>query len=97
MFTELEKNEKAEELVKRYEVRETPFTVIETEGKIFGTLGRYRITEPYEIDDNGTEAETLRNRVKEECKRITWDRIIQTMMIVLDQQEEIKNFIKEEE
>ncbi len=39
------KNFGTEELVKRTEVKNTPFTIIEAEGKIFGALGMNRITE----------------------------------------------------
>jgi SHS2 domain-containing protein len=62
-----------EELIRRTEVKNTPFVVISlNEKEHFATLGEYRITEKYESQE---EAE-------KECKAITWNRIIQIVMIL---------------
>ncbi len=66
-----------EELVKRKDIKETPFQVITTEGVSFGAMGEYRVTE---------KCETVKE-VEKELKKITWNRIIQVMMIL----EEVKN------
>lgn len=62
-----------EELVKRETVEETPFTIISVEDKKhFGVMGEYRITE---------ERET-KEEVKKEVEEITWNRIVQVIMIL---------------
>ena len=73
LSVELGPNEQAEELVKRTPVKDTPFTVIETDGKVFGVMGKYRLTEPYEI------SEVNHIKVVNELLDITWNRIIQVM------------------
>lgn len=60
--------------VKRTDVKETPFTIIEIEGKFFGALANYRITEEYK-----TFIE-----VEQELKKITWNRITQVMGILIE-------------
>ena len=36
-----------QELVKRHEIKDTPFTIVEIEGEYFGTMGQYRLTEKF--------------------------------------------------
>lgn len=36
-----------EELVKRHEIKDTPFTIVEIEGEFFATMGQYRLTEKF--------------------------------------------------
>lgn len=85
-LTKDDRNEEAEELVKRTDIEGTPFTIIETDGKIFGVMGKYRITEPAESFE----------LVKAELKQITWNRILQMIIIVTQEQESIKELLKEE-
>lgn len=69
---ETDKPESNSELIKRTEIENSPFVVITSEGKSFGTLGKYRITEVY-------------NDIEEcidEVKKITWNRIIQVFMLL---------------
>ncbi len=66
--------EKQEELIKRTEIADSPFTVIETEGKVFGTMGQYRLTEQF---DSFEEA-------MEETRLFTWNRVVQVMMLLVD-------------
>ena len=75
-----------EELVKRTELKDSPFTVVETDGKIFGTIGNYRVTE---------ECESV-EQCAEECLEINWNRILQVVMILQEKQVEISNLIKGE-
>ncbi len=67
-----EKNVENTELVKRHEMEDSPFIVVETRGEFFGAMGNYRLTEMYED--------------LEECKRslseFTWNRVIQVMMLL---------------
>ena len=72
-----------EELIKRLNIKDSPFEVITKDGESFGVMGNYRLTEP------GKNAETI----KQELENITWNRVIQVVMIL----DEIKNKIKKEE
>jgi len=65
-------NSDKEELIKRTYVIDSPFVIITTDGKSFGTLNKYRITELYDTVEE----------VNEELGKITWNRLIQVMMIV---------------
>jgi len=59
----------------RHEIKGTPFTVIsDGEGNHFGVMGKYRVT----------ESDTSLKRVKAEVKKITWNRIVQVMMILIE-------------
>ena len=64
-----------EELIKRTEVVNTPFTIIETpEGK-FLAMGKYRLTEPME---NMVE-------LLAEANEFNWNRMVQVTMILIQQ------------
>lgn len=60
------------ELIKREEVENSPFTIITVNKESFGTMGEYRITDTHKT----VEA------VRKELKKITWNRIVQVMMIL---------------
>lgn len=75
------RNEDNTELISRIEIEDSPFTVIVEslegqEQKIFGTIGRYRITEPMDSVEE----------VKELLSTITWNRIVQVMLILIETQ-----------
>lgn len=67
-------NKQAKELVSRNDVKDTPFTIISLldKNEHFAVLGEYRITEKY---DKAIKAEA-------EVIRITWNRVIQVMLIL---------------
>jgi len=67
------------ETIKREDVKDSPFTIITIEGKSFGTMGEYRLTEEGNIKD-----------IRKQLKTITWNRIIQVVMLL----EEMKNNLK---
>jgi len=70
---------KNKELIKRVDVKNSPFTIITVNKKHFGVMGQYRITE---------ESNSIK-KIKDDLEKITWDRIIQVMMILnekLDQE-----------
>tara|TARA_B110000977_G_scaffold197660_1_gene280764 strand:+ start:2276 stop:2566 length:291 start_codon:yes stop_codon:yes gene_type:complete len=67
------------ETIKREDVKDSPFTIITIEGKSFGTMGEYRLTEEGNIKD-----------IKKQLKTITWNRIIQVVMLL----DEMKNNLK---
>jgi len=67
-----------EELIKKGEVWDTPFSIITVNEKCFGVMGAYAITEQKEA---GQEEELAL-----ELQKITWNRIIQVVSIILDAQ-----------
>lgn len=85
-----DKNEEAEELIKRTEVENSPFEIIQVEDRVFGIMGKYRVTEPYE----DTEENLL--KVKDELHEITWNRLIQVVAIMLENRNKIDELNKEE-
>ena len=75
------------ELITRTDVKDSPFEIITIKGekgikdRCFGAMGQYRITE---------EAETEKE-IKEELEKITWNRIIQVMMLIIKQNVNTEN------
>lgn len=67
------------ETIKREDVKDSPFTIITIEGKSFGTMGEYRLTEEGNIKD-----------IRKQLKTITWNRVIQVVMLL----DEMKNNLK---
>jgi len=67
------------ELVKRLDVKDSPFQVIETKGEFFGAMANYRLTEVYE-----TEAEC-----REALEEFTWNRVVQVMMLLNEKLNEL--------
>lgn len=70
--TSTDNKELNSELVKREEIKDSPFLVIEVEGKAFGAFGIYRITDEYKTKEEVIEA----------LKPMTWNRIIQIVSII---------------
>lgn len=72
-----------EELIKRTQVKDSPFEVITQDGYSFGVMGNYRLTE------KSNDAK----EIAKELKKITWNRVIQIVMIL----DEVKSKIKKQE
>lgn len=70
-----EKNKKNKELVERHEIENSPFTVIKTENDVFGTMGKYRITEPYDSIEECEKA----------LKEFSWNRVMQVVMLLVEE------------
>lgn len=68
------------ELIKRENIADSPFEVITTEKGSFGVMGKYRIT-PY-----GEKEEII-----EDLNKITWNRLIQVIQLILEHQNQITN------
>jgi hypothetical protein len=82
---EVNKKESGSELVERWQIPNSPFTVITIEGeRHFGVMGEYRVTEEMKS----------RGEVEDELKCITWNRIIQVMMILEEIRKKDKDFDK---
>lgn len=60
------------ELIKRTNIKDSPFEIIDKEGVFFGVMGNYRLT----------PKTTSFKAVEKELKEITWNRIIQIVMIL---------------
>ncbi len=71
-----------EELIKRVQIKDSPFEVITQDGYSFGVMGNYRLTE------KSNDAK----EIAKELKKITWNRVIQIVMIL----DEVKNKINKE-
>ena len=71
---------KGEELVQRENVKDSPFVIITTEDGSFGSMGKWRIT----------EIRKTKNEVLQELTKITWDRIIQVVMLLTEVNKEQK-------
>lgn len=76
------KDSLSKEMIERDEIKDSPFTVITMEGQSFGVMGDYRLTEK-----SDTKEEVI-----EKLEKITWNRIIQVMMILKEVDE--KNKVK---
>ena len=74
------------ELIERFVIPDSPFTVItlKEENKHFGVMGEYRITE---------EKENKIDVIKE-LEKVTWNRVIQVLMILEEIRGKDKNFDK---
>ena len=70
------------EMVERWPIKDSPFTCITIEDKHFGVMGEYRVTEEMES----------RGAVEDELRSITWNRIIQVMMILDEIRKKDKDF-----
>ena len=79
----VKKDSGKEELIKRVQIKDSPFEVITQDGYSFGVMGNYRLTEK---SNNA-------NEVAKELKKITWNRVIQIVMIL----DEVKSKIKKQE
>ena len=72
--------EGSSETISRYDVKDSPFTIITIDGKSFGTMGDYRLTEEGTLKD-----------IKKQLKTITWNRIIQVIMLLDEMKNKLKN------
>lgn len=71
------KDSLSNEIIEREEIKDSPFTIITMNEESFGVMGDYRLTEK-----SGSKEE-----VKEKLEKITWNRIIQVIMILKEVEE----------
>lgn len=62
------------EIIKFDEIKDSPFTIVQTKEGYFGAMANHRLTEFYD-----TKQEAKTNTLK-----ITWNRIIQVMAIIAE-------------
>ncbi len=77
--TDKEDSLKSEETIKRKDVKNTPFEIITIGENSFGAMGSYRITE---------NKESIKE-VEKEIKKITWNRLVQVIMILGELKENV--------
>jgi len=73
------------EIIERFPVKDSPFTVITVDDKHFGVMGEYRMTENYKS----------RGECEDELRTITWNRIIQVLMVLNEITSKDKKFAKD--
>jgi hypothetical protein len=77
------------ELIKRWDIPDTPFQIIGVEDtQFFGVMGDARITEVY---DNKLECEN------ELTKAPDWNRLIQVMLLLIEKREFLDNIKNQEQ
>lgn len=72
--------------ITRKEIKDSPFHVITIDGESFGVMGDYRLTEK-----SADESEVIK-----ELKKITWNRIVQVVMLLEEVRTKLNNKIKEQ-
>jgi len=63
-----------EEIFKKEEIKDTPFMLIGNEEGWFIVMGKYRLTEAFEHKKDA----------KKSVENITWNRVVQVMMIIAE-------------
>ncbi len=88
------KENENEEIIRRTEINETPFTIVTTEGKMFGVMGKYRLTEVYDVEDikDAKDLEDIEKVLEEELTKITWNRLVQVMILITGNENLINKF-----
>ena len=83
--SEMERNE---ELLTREEIKDSPFQIIGIPGSgFFGCLGQHRIT----------KVQTTKEIVEKELKTINWNRIVQVVLVLIQQMndQEFRQHVKD--
>lgn len=82
------------EIIQRHEIENCPFSILATEGKVFGVMGKYRITEPLSYPVGNEKKRDLKIKALEkEVSQITWNRIVQVIIILLEDKYKIEQEI----
>jgi len=72
--------------IERIEIKDSPFHVITIEGESFGVKRNYRLTKKTRSNDECVK----------ELEKITWNRIVQVIMLLEDVKTKMNNKIKEQ-
>lgn len=77
------KHNSSEELIKRVSIPDSPFTIVITKHQgMFVVMGKWRLTEPIFVNSEGEEKIAF-EELEKQILQITWDRIIQVMMLII--------------
>ena len=68
------------ELIKKEDIKNSPFTIITKDGVSFGVMGNYKIT----------EESKSKKEIKKQLETITWNRIIQVVMLLNELKSNLK-------
>ena len=77
---------KGDQTIKRVSIEDSPFHVITIEGESFGVMGDYRLTKK-----SKSEKEIIM-----ELSKITWNRIVQVVMLLDEVKSKINNKVNKE-
>lgn len=69
-------NSSSEQLIERIPIDETPFTMVRSENKCFGTVGRYKVTEDYKTIPE----------VEEAILKFDWKILLKVLTIVIEEE-----------
>jgi hypothetical protein len=69
------KKEKNRELISKTEIPNTPFTVVNIDNEFYGVMGKYRLTEGVETEQKCIEL----------VSEISWNRLIQVILILKEE------------
>ena len=66
----------SDQIVEQHKVENTPFTIVKVDTQWFLTMGKYRLTEPT----------PTREETEAQVHDVTWNRLVQVMMIITEEQ-----------
>lgn len=72
------------ELVKRTEIPNSPFVIIETERGCFGALGEYKVTEDYETVEE----------VEKDLGDVSWNNITKLILVLIEKMKKLDQIEK---
>lgn len=75
-----------DEIIQRTEIKNSPFEVITRDGEHWGVMGNYRLT----------EVVSSKKQLINELEKVTWNRIIQVVMILSEITEKRKQLTKKD-
>ena len=80
--TNVEEQDKqtSSQLIKKEEIKNSPFTIITQDGISFGVMGSYKVTENAKS----------KKEIKKQLETITWNRIIQVVMLLDEMKTNLK-------
>ncbi len=68
------------ELIKRTEIPNSPFTIIETEKGCFGALGEYKVTKDYETKEE----------IEQDLGDVSWNNITKLILVLIEKVKQIE-------
>lgn len=76
----IEEDNETTELLKREQLENTPFTIVEFDKKYFASMGMYRLTELHED----------KTQLIQKMQNITWNNLIQVITILITEEAKLK-------
>lgn len=88
LYTSLDTSEDKtvnEELVTRIDVEDSPFVIIGTDRGYFVSLGEFRLSDTFKTEEEAWD----------DAVSMTWNRMIQVVMVLLDKREQLEQIIND--